>query len=59
MSGDYVLRVVAMARQAGNERPRLDVQVDGTSRQVFQVPGEGIIASSFERKSYARGLLGA
>jgi hypothetical protein len=43
ITGDYVLRVVAMGRQAGNERPRLDVRVDGASRQVFQVPGEAVI----------------
>jgi mono/diheme cytochrome c family protein len=43
MTGDYVLRVVAMARQLGNERARLEVRVDGAARQVFELSGEAVI----------------
>jgi mono/diheme cytochrome c family protein len=42
MTGDYVLRLLASARQAGNERPRLEVLVDEKSRQVFELPGERV-----------------
>ena len=42
MQGEYVLRVIAMARQAGNERPRLEVQIDDQPRQVFQLRGNNV-----------------
>jgi hypothetical protein len=44
LTGDYVLRVVAMARQAGREPPRLEMRVDGASPHVFEMPGEAIIS---------------
>jgi len=42
MQGEYVLRVIAMARQAGGERPRLEVQIDDQPRQVFHVRGNNV-----------------
>jgi mono/diheme cytochrome c family protein len=44
MSGEYVLRIIAAARQAGNETPRLELRVDDAPRQIFDVTGEAVLS---------------
>ena len=45
MAGEYVLRIIAAGRQAGTERPRLEVRVDDTTRQIFDVTGEAVLGN--------------
>ncbi len=56
MQGEYVLRVIAVARQAGNERPRLEVQIDDQPRQVFQLRGNNAPDRYEVRAQLASGL---
>ncbi len=42
MQGEYVLRAIASARQAGGQRPRLEVRIDDQPRHVFQVRGNNV-----------------
>ncbi len=56
MQGEYVLRVIAMARQAGSERPRLEVRIDDQPRQVFQVRGNNAPDRYEVRSQLASGL---
>jgi hypothetical protein len=44
MTGEYVLRIIAAAWQAGNELARLELRVDDTRRQVFDVTGDAVLS---------------
>jgi mono/diheme cytochrome c family protein len=45
MSGEYLLRIAASARQAGSELPRLEVRIDDATRHVFEVTGESVLGN--------------
>ncbi|HEV3300552.1 MAG TPA: DUF1592 domain-containing protein, partial [Planctomycetaceae bacterium] len=55
MAGEYVLRIVASGRQAGTERPRLEVRVDDTTRQIFDVTGEAVLGNYALRIRFSSG----
>ncbi len=53
-SGEYVLRTLATGRQAGDERPRLEVRIDDQTRRVFEVTGEAV-QGHYEVRSHLAG----
>ena len=55
MAGEYVLRIVAAGRQAGTEQPRLEVRVDDTTRQIFDVTGEAVLGNYALRIRFSSG----
>ncbi|HXY34440.1 MAG TPA: DUF1587 domain-containing protein, partial [Planctomycetaceae bacterium] len=54
-SGEYVFRIIAAARQAGGELPRLEVHVDEAAPHVFDVTGESVLGHYELRMNLASG----